>query len=284
MKTRFASKSLQLLLAAVVLLHVAGCNMSGKFAEEIDLSVSAEGAQSIKVDTVNGKIDVKVVDSDEVKVYAVKTVRAYSDAAAEDYAKLVDIKAERNGDSVRVYVQQPRTAFGKSVSVSLEVECPANLKAEFRSVNGQVRANGMTSGIDASTTNGAVYLENVSGSISASSTNGKVDAHIDTLDSKGKFHTVNGSVDISVVNCLADIEANTVNGSTKVKLPKTFSGSLDASTVNGKAACDLEINAEINKKNHIKGTLGDGQGPSIRLNTVNGSTKVEELAVEEVPV
>ncbi|MBZ0256532.1 DUF4097 family beta strand repeat-containing protein, partial [bacterium] len=266
------------------LLNLAGCNMSGKFAEEIDLAVNGEGAQSIQVDTVNGKIDVKAVEGDEIKVYAVKTVRAYSDEAAAEYAKRVDVKAERHGDAVRIYVQQPGTAFGKSVSVSFEVECPGNLKAEFRSTNGQVRANGMTKGVDARTTNGTIYLENVSGPVEGYTTNGRVEAHIETLDSKGTFHTVNGSVDVAVKNCLADVEANAVNGSTKVKLPKTFSGSLDASTVNGKASCDLEINAEINKKNHVKGTLGDGQGPSIRLNTVNGSTKVEELAVEEVPV
>ncbi|MDP8243769.1 MAG: DUF4097 family beta strand repeat-containing protein [Candidatus Hinthialibacter antarcticus] len=284
MNTRFRTAGFHLALAALVLLSIAGCGLNGKYEEEVSLSVNAEGARTIKVDTVNGKIDLKAVDGDEVKVFAIKTIRARTDSSAEAFSQSVEIKAEVVGDEVRIYAKHPRATFGKSVSVLLEVECPPDLAAKLNTVNGQVKANGMTNGVEASTTNGRVDLLDVSGGVVANTTNGRIEARLGTMETAGKFNTVNGSVDVSVMNCLADIEAGTVNGSVKVMLPAHFNGSLDASTVNGRASCDLEINAEINKKKHVKGTIGDGQGPSIRLNAVNGSTKVEELQIEEVPV
>lgn len=277
MNARLKIASLYLLLAAVVLFSVAGCGLNGKYEEEAYLSVSADGAQSINVETVNGKIDVRAVEGDEVKVFAVKTIRATSDAAAEKFASSVELIAELVDDEVRIYSKHPKITFGKSVSILLEVECPPHLAAKFRSVNGQVKAAGMTNGVDASTTNGRIDLQDISGRVVANTTNGRIEARLSTMETAGEFLTVNGAVEVMVANCLADINADTVNGSVKIKLPANFSGRVEGSTVNGRASCDLELQADVNKKKHFKGTVGDGQGPNIHLSAVNGSVDIEEL-------
>ncbi len=282
MITKYKFSALHRIIACLVIVCAAGCGLKGKYEEEVDLSVSAAGAKSIKVDTINGTIDVKAADVETVTVYAVKTVRAYSDKAAEEFASSVELIAEMVDEEVRIYAKHPKTTFDKSVTVMFEVECPPHLAATFHSVNGQVRADGMANGVEAGTTNGRVNILNSSGRIVAASTNGRIDAHLETLDADSTFGAVNGSVDVSVVNCQGDINVDTVNGSVKIKLPANFNGRVEGSTVNGRASCGLDFDAEVDQKKYFKGVVGDGDGPSIKLNAVNGSVKIEVLEVKEM--
>ena len=67
----------------------------------------------------------------------------------------------------------------------------------------------------------------------------------------------------------------TSNGSVRVKLQGTPNVRIDAKTTNGRVKADLAIqNVSSQGRNHIEGTVGNGEGELV-IRTTNGSVTIQ---------
>lgn len=268
-------------LIAAQMLFLAGCQLNGKYVEEVNLTVDASDASKIDVKNVNGSINLKGGDASEIKIFAVKTVRATSDDEAKRFAPQVEIIAEREGDSISVYAKYPKVRWGKSVNVEFTIDAPAGLETAAENVNGAIDIKNMRNGVHANVVNGRLKMTDVAGEATGETVNGRVDVLSSNLTGSGSFQTVNGEVTVKALQCEGSIDVETVNGKAVIELPPTFAGEIDIQTVNGSANTDFEVDAAINKKNHVQGTINGGGSASIRMNAVNGSVQLKQVKGQE---
>lgn len=141
--------------------------------------------------------------------------------------------------------------------------------------NGAVTLRDVRGAVRASSGNGAVTVAGVRGAVEASSGNGRV--NISTASGPVKASTGNGVVEVRMasVRDAGDMQFSTGNGRVIVHLPASFSGQLDLSTGRGDAVTDFPIQMSGRlRPNAIRGTVGDGRGPTVRLRSGNGDVEV----------
>lgn len=246
--------SLRLLsLAFVACATIASAKVTEKFAQTYPLD--AKG--SIRLENVNGSIEIIAWDKAEVSLEAEKS------AKNEDALGRMHLKIESSPSKLFI-----KTELEKSwkfwdhanAQVHYKLMVPAGVSLEKIDV---VNANIHVTGIQ-----GAVNLDTVNGSIDARE-----------LSGPGEFETVNGSIVVAYAKLPAstdEISLDTVNGSCTLKLPANAAFTLDADTVNGRVSCDFPITLQKSGKHDLRGIVGTG-GPSIELDSVNGSLTVAKL-------
>jgi len=143
------------------------------------------------------------------------------------------------------------------VQVQFTVHVPAGVLLDVTEVNGDIRANGLTAAIHATTVNGQIAIS-TSGTVQATTVNGSIVATLSGTDWSGSrsFTTVNGSIDVGVP-ASADlvVHASTVSGAISTDFP------LAVRNANG-FMCGSGAT--------LNGTIGSGAG-ALNLTTVNGS-------------
>jgi hypothetical protein len=145
--------------------------------------------------------------------------------------------------------------YDRDVSADLTIQVPRGAHVRARTVNGGVRAEGVSGEIEASTVNGGVNVTTSGGPVSATTVNGSVRAEIGTATREVmRFRTVNGSVDISLPGqTAADLDISTVNGGINTEFPITVTGRWGPK--------------------HARGRINGG-GETISISTVNGSVRL----------
>ena len=149
-----------------------------------------------------------------------------------------------------------RGSRDNDTKVEFRVLVPRGVRVAVGTVNGEVRVDGATSTVDASSVNGSVDAVSSGGPVRATSVNGNVQARMGhfALTQDLSLTTVNGSVLAEFSDNLdADLELSTVNGGYYTDYPLTVQGRLD--------------------RHHVRAQIGKG-GPRIRLSTVNGSIEL----------
>jgi hypothetical protein len=143
------------------------------------------------------------------------------------------------------------------VVVDFEVQVPAGVEFDGKTVNGQMSAEGLKADVRASSVNGSVRVT-TTGLAEASTVNGSVYAEMGRADWKDEleFSTVNGRITLILPDKLdTDISASTVNGDIETDWPLTVSGRFS--------------------NRHIRGTIGAG-GRALSLSTVNGEIRLKK--------
>lgn len=217
----------------------------------------AAGPLSVEAGS-NGGIAVESWDRDEVKVFALVSVNARSEAAAEAAAKRIRVDAD--GRIVRGVA--PRDLDRDEVrgwSVSYRVRVPRRTDLTLDANNGGIRVRGVSGRIQGETTNGGVRLEGVGGDVRVRTTNGGVEVRLagQRWDGTGlDARTTNGGVTLHVPRDYAmDLETGTVNGSVSSDIPITVAGRLDR----------RELRTKLN-----------GGGAPVRVRTTNGGVRIRE--------
>src|SRR5213592_4629407 len=143
------------------------------------------------------------------------------------------------------------------VVVDFEVQVPAGVEFNGKTVNGEMSAEGLRGDVKASTVNGSVRV----------STTGLAEAS-----------TVNGSVyaEMGRANWTNDLEFSTVNGGITLVIPGKLDTEVRATTVNGDIETDwpLTITGRFSNR-RIRGTTGAG-GRGLSLSTVNGEIRLKK--------
>jgi DUF4097 and DUF4098 domain-containing protein YvlB len=273
-----ARSSFRLLFAALALAAVLpGCDIKVDEGGGVSLDVSrgrasddwvrsytlAKGSR-FEIANENGEISVKGTSGSEVKVTAHRQVSASSDAEAQERLKNVKMREEVTADRVFLEAESGRGegfGFRRGLGIRWEVEVPAGLQLNVKTMNGTVRLDGVDGRITAATTNGNVSGNAVSGSVQGSSVNGSVSLNLDAVR--------------------GDVQLRTVNGAVRLELPPTADLDLDATTVNGGVSVDDRLGLADVSANRgsfgpatsIRGRMNKG-GPRVTLQTTNGGVRV----------
>ena len=235
-----------------------------------------EGTSITKIDaqTANGRIALTGSDRDGVTVRAWKEVRGRGNVAA-GFAEQVEIYAEQIGDELRIFTDHPPPPKGVNLSVRYAIETPREVDVNLRTVNGRIKASGISGTIDATTVNDVIKLEGDTGPIRARTTNGSIRAEIGSLTEDAEFSTTNGLIGVEVHRCVGSVTALTTNGSMDLTLPADFAGQLDAEARRGRVHSDFSIPVVSKVRNRLKGEIGEGGEAVVKLRSTNGSIRLK---------
>lgn len=236
-------------------LLLPGC-VAGDFGESarghFDKTVDFSPGGRFRLENTNGRVAVETWNQKKVQIEAELA------ASSEEELDRIHIEVRGQGDQVEVRAEMPHGEWflwGGSRRVDYRIHLPADARLELRTVNGQVRVEGVSGELRASTVNGAVRIAEAAGSVEAKTVNGSIEADYRTLaEGRHVFSTTNGSVTLY--------------------LPSDAHGRFDAHTVNGRVSTEFPL--EVNNKagrHHLEGRLGEGGG-SLDVRTVNGSVKL----------
>ena len=243
-------KTLLAFLAFSVLTLGASAKVSEKFSQTYPLAANG----TIRLDNVNGSVEIIAWDKAEVSLEAEKRARneealGHLHLKIESSARKLTIKTE--------YEKKWKFWENAQAEVHYKLMVPAGVSLDKIDV-----------------VNSSIRITGVKGEVTVDSVNGSIEA--DGLAGAGDFDTVNGSITVSYAAMPAasdGISLDTVNGSCTLKLPASAGFRLDADTVNGRVSCDFPITLEKSGKHDLRGTVAGG-GPSIELDSVNGSLTV----------
>lgn len=223
--------------------------------------------KTLEIKGINGDIRTTLATGTEAEVTATKTARRSDPDEVE-----IKVLEHEGGVTICVLYPSPRNreanecASGdrgrmntqnNDVTVNFTVKVPAGVNYVARTVNGEIRAAGLKSDIDAATVNGGIRI----------ATSGRAEAT-----------TVNGSIDAAMGNAdwSNDVAFTTVNGGITLELPNEVNAELRASTVNGDITSDFPVTVQGRfGPRTMRGTLGRG-GPELELETVNGSIELRK--------
>jgi hypothetical protein len=252
--------SLVLLFTLVAALPAAAQDWSWK--KEIP------AGRGIEIKGINGDVSAVAASGNVVEVFARKTADR-SDPAS------VTIEVVEHSGGVTICAMYPNRrssreneclpgAHGHSenhnndVEVDFEVRVPRGVLFTGRTVNGSVKATGLTADADVETVNGSVRVS-TTGLAQAKTVNGSITVRMGRSNWKEtlEFETVNGGITLELPDDLnADVSASTVNGSLSSDWPMTVRGRWGPQRMNGK--------------------IGSG-GRELALQTVNGDIELRRF-------
>ena len=223
--------------------------------------------KTLEIKGINGEIRTTLASGNEAEVTATKTARRSDPGEVE-----IKVLEDEEGVTICVLYPSPRNrepnecgtgdrgrmnTDNNDVTVNFTVRVPAGVNFVAHTVNGDIRAAGLKSDVDAATVNGSIRI----------ATSGRAAAT-----------TVNGSIDASMGNAdwQDDVSFSTVNGGITLELPSEVNAELRASTVNGDITTDFPVTVSGRfGPRSIRGTLGRG-GHELELETVNGSIELRK--------
>lgn len=211
----------------------------------------------LEVDNVNGKIEVKAWERNEIEVLAVKKADTEADLDR------VEVEFVSAPDRLQIHTRYPRKNWSlrkhdNSVTVDYEIKVPARLALQkVQNVNGSVEIVGVHGKLIASTVNGRLVAEGLSSDSELGSVNGSVQANFEDLTG------------------VKNISAKTVNGRVAISLPSASDADVSAHTLNGSIRAGAELPVKKNGRvgRDLHGTLGKG-GAQVKAETVNGSIEI----------
>ena len=228
---------------------------------------SVPAGRTLEIKGVNGEISATAATGSEVEIIAKKSAKKSN----PDDVKIQVVEHE-GGVTICALYPSPRgrepneclpgakgrmNTRNNDTEVDWEVRVPRNVAFSGRTVNGGVRASGITADASAHTVNGSVRV----------STTGLAYAS-----------TVNGSINVRMgkSNWTDELSFTTVNGAITLELPDPLETNVEASTVNGSFYSDwpLAVKGRFGPK-RVSGKIGNG-GRDLELSTVNGDIEIRK--------
>ena len=251
-----------------------GSWMSAKYERTVQLSAPMAPGSTLAAQTHNGSITIRGADVADCNLTATIVGRASTDEVARELAEKTQVTLVASDKKLTVKIDKPTTRSNQSVGVSLKGTVPSKTDLELLTHNGDVVIANITGRAGATTHNGKVTAENVSGAVVLETHNGTVSCTEISGDAQLKSH--NGDIKASYTQAAGAISIITHNGSVEFAAPPGFSAKMEATTHNGSVRTDVPITV-VGKvsKNELKGTIGDGRGGTLHLETHNGSIRIK---------
>ena len=249
--------------------------------EEIRSTYILKGSEQkrLYLDNMEGSIDVKGYDGNEIQLIVKKEITAESRGKVQEAKEevLLDIKEEPN--KLLIYIDAPWRRsdgsmnyrgyeyYGYVVRFDFELRVPRKMDLYLKTVNeGTLRVENVEGELQVKNVNEGIEMVNVAGS--------------------AKVSTVNGPIKVSFTkNPESDCSFATVNGKVEVELQEGLSANLDLRTFNGEVYTDFEFQSMPRKRefterkkrgrriysrgDSFSAQIGDG-GPWFSFNTLNG--------------
>lgn len=257
-------KAKRLFIAGFILLAMCSSQAHARangITEEFHKTYGLSSGGSVRLNNVNGGVQIKVWDKNEVEVDAVKR------ADDKDMMDQLEILIDTSSDLVNIDTKYPHNSNthneeGPWVEYTITVPKDANLD-KIRTVNGDIEISGVEGKINASTVNGTVRASDIKNDCRMETVNGKIEAEFASLRS--------GS----------DETLRSVNGSIVVSLPANASTRIKANASNGHISNDFGLTSSrgserdsfVKLGDSLEGKIGSGDG-NVNAETVNGGIKI----------
>lgn len=270
----------------------------------VELPLSVEKGQLLKIDNPAG--DVKITGGASAgSVKAIAKVRGLDPEEAKRRAADYTLVIEESEHQVSI--RQPDVS---GLSVDLEVQLPAGISLDVRTLSGNVTATGTESALKASVGSGNLVARNLNGPIDVISQSGTVtienattpsltlenrsgdvlvrkvtgtmnirtaSGDLKLVEASGKtisIESVSGDVDVDLVEPVTGaVNIRTVNGEAKLGIPDGSDCRVSLSTLRGTVTCSLSLDDEARADQHITGRLGGGTG-TLDISAVNGDIEM----------
>jgi hypothetical protein len=236
---------------------VRGAGITEEFHQSYKLSSDGK----VRLNNVNGGIEINAWDKNEVRVDAVKHA---DDKGMMEHLQIV---VDASSDLVDIDTKYPQDSNthndnGPWVEYTITVPRDASLD-KVKTINGEIEIDGVEGSVDASTINGNVRVSDAKNDCRLETVNGKIEAVFASLKSG------------------ADVTLKSVNGSITVDLPAGSSVKIKAKTVSGRISNDFGLVSSRESDERSFVTVGDsvdgkvGGGVSdFDAETVNGNIKI----------
>ena len=289
---KFQNRILMLLLL-LSFSAFAGCVPLEKYERTVELSSDMAAGSKLTAQTHNGHVILTGTETNKCDITAKITTRADTQENAQKLSEEVKVSIVEEGGGLVVKIDKPKNLKNMSVGVDLDITLPNESSLNIKTHNGAVKTIAIAGDIEGHTHNGSINVD-MGSNVFLTTHNGSV--HCSNIKGNAKLQTHNGQ--ISCKDILGNTDAKTHNGNTNVTYGadaggaingrlETHNGSIDfkgpaelsvkfeASTHNGSinTALPITLIGDI-KKNHIKGTIGAGEG-NLFLKTHNGSISIK---------
>jgi hypothetical protein len=271
------------LLLAGALVRVPRAAQAATLTESFDKTFALSSGGKLAVGNTNGAITMEVWDRDEVRVEAVKRVKAATEDRARHLMSELQIEVVPAPGSLRVSTRTPQDqgffswlfGGGGEAQVEYHLHMPRRVALSVETVNGSVILSGAEGNTRLRSTNGGLRVTGAHGLLDLETTNGGIYVH----QSAGgvRAGTTNGSIDVELTQVSDRVELESTNGGLTVRVPRDLHATVDAGTTNGSVHSDLPVaTTAASSKRHLRGSINGG-GPELRLSTTNGSIHVVSL-------
>jgi len=276
-------------LAGLAFLLVAAAPARG---DEWSRQYPLKGRPEVHVTTDDGSVQIEATDRPEVAARV--TTRGWRIGPDE-----VTITESQTGDRVDIEVRVPHDRWGldfghRSITVAVQVPRQADLdirtgdgSVSVQPVSGRLRIFTGDGSITADGLRGEIRLHTGDGSIRANGLEGRLEADTGdgSMDVRGRFdvldlRTGDGSIEADVERGSKVAGAWSLrsgDGGITLRLPDDLSADLDAHTGDGHIVLDLPVTvAGTISTSSVRGKLGAG-GPPLRVQTGDGSIRLQKL-------
>ncbi|HEX6864158.1 MAG TPA: DUF4097 family beta strand repeat-containing protein [Thermoanaerobaculia bacterium] len=268
-------------IMALALAWTSAAQASETVKEKFEKTYPLQAGGELRVENTNGGITVEAWDRNEVRVEAVKQVRADSAEKAREGMKLLRIDVKPSAGALQILTRYPKnegdgffdwlSGNSLSMSVTYKIKAPRELVAHLESTNGGVRLVGTRGRAELSTTNGGASVEDVEGNIRMRSTNGG----LIVTNAAGSLDgiTTNGGITAQLTEVDGDISLRTTNGGVTLKLPENLRATVDIATSNGGIHSDLAVAGGEKTKRSLTGDINGGGGKLV-VRSTNGGVRI----------
>lgn len=242
----------QTLILLLVVVFAAGCFHMHESKTTMEKNWPAAGIDQLRVEGVNGRIEVSASTGAEITMRAEISVTGRRDDSF-DPKEIVD--ADIAGSTLEV-VERGRSRrgflmFGRGGQrVDYKFSVPPSTSLDLETVNGRL------------------IVENVNGRLELESVNGRIEAT--TADAELVAKTVNGRILATFTKEFRGARMKTVNGSVEINVPTGSNIACDVHQVNGSFQSELPVRM---------GESRDG-ARMLEVSTVNGSVSLRETGAE----
>jgi hypothetical protein len=247
--------ALTAVLALALQAHAS--DWEGSEAAEFHKTYALSANGRIELHNVNGSVEIKAWDRDEVKVDAVKH------AGSQERLREITIQVNSTSDSLFIRTEYPGHDhnFGNGKhdepgSVEYALMVPRNARLS-----------------DINLVNGNLDIEGVNGEVRVACVNGRLTAR--KLGGRAELSTVNGKLEASLEPLSSPVNVSSVNAAVLLTLPSDAKVDLEANTVSGSISNDFGIPVSNHRwvGHELNAELGGG-GPSVHVSNVNGRIEI----------
>ena len=199
------------------------------------------GSGALQVSNIMGDITITRGGGDEVRVEAVKTARADTEALAREALPTVRVDFTERAGRAEVRTIYPARHFTRgtqrnsvSVSVAYNISAPEGTAIHVKSISGDIRVTGIKGELSVATTSGRVGVFEAARLVSATSISGDVEVGELRSETALELHTTSGDL-IVRQSRVPRLELNTVSG--RVVMDNLQAQGIEAQSLSG----DLEF-------------------------------------------
>lgn len=269
-----------LFISFLAALFALPASAAEKREEIVEYTLDFAPGKMLSVHARNGGITLKTWARDQVFVRAVKKTKASDEEGAEELLETTTIEIDETDSGIEIRTQRPDNKWNLfkdwNISVNYTITVPQSIRLDLETVNGSISIPPTTGNVKSETVNGSIKINGTRGAIDVETVNGKI--NLTEIIGGVKAETVNGSIEIAIAEQIQDgIRAETVNGGLKLSLPSDFQGHIQAKSTIGHIDTEFPVVVKGRVSKSLRGNLNGGNGPNIKLQTLNGGIDIKQL-------